>query len=201
MGFQSGVPGDYDNYQNIFNYLKLENISLSSIRAEKGWIYLNQAFGIIGSFPLLIFCISLVQYLILAKFVNLYTDNRFRFIAGLIFYFSLNMMLFQMKGLRQGLAVDLCVASMICLANNKFLWSALIAFIACFMHTSTLLFIPFIILYILIKDSFFLNRKIFGKGFSFPILVTMAYLILYFSKKALIQYIQPLLLDMDLLGW
>ena len=201
MGFQSGVPGDYDSYQENFNYLMFENADASRLRNESGWILLIQFFGNIGSFHFFIFCISLLQYLILARFINLYADKRFRFIAGLIFYFSINMMLFQMKGLRQGLAVDLCVASLICLEKRKIISSGLIVLVACTFHTSTFLFVPFLLLYALIRDRKLMNELHDKFSVIFPVFATLAYLLLYFSKEVFLDYVEPILLSLNLGGY
>lgn len=202
MGFQSGVRGDYDGYQSLFNYMSFDNVDLMSIREENGWLILNILYEKLGlSFQTLVFSISLIQYLILAKFINVYADSKFKFVTGLIFYFSINMMLFQMKGLRQGLAVDLCLASIMCLEQRKQIISVLFVLIAYTMHTSTLLFIPFLLLYVVVRNSNWINRCAERVNLRMPVFITALYLLLFLSKEMFFNYIQPILLGMNLMGY
>ena len=204
MGFQAGVSGDYDRYEATFNMIQFEG-PIVSLRSERGWIWLNNLFTGLGSFQLLVFAISFIEYLILVSFIKNYTNSRFKFIAGLIFYFSINMMLFQMKALRQGLAIELCLAALMCIDKIKSIKGVILSFLlvtcACTFHTSALIMTPFVIAYIYLKNKYILSQVKTKRNILFPIFITSLYIILFIGKSVFIDYIKPILLGLSLMEY
>lgn len=205
MGLQSNVPGDYDRYQSTFNLLSTDNINIANLRTEKGWIYLNLFFAKFGSFQLFVFTLSFIEYFILAKFIRNYTDSKYKFLAGLLFYFSINMMLFQMKGLRQALAVELCLLALMAVDKMNVVKGSIIAFILILisstMHISAWLMVPFVIGYYFLKNGKILNFNSKNSNILFPSIVTGSYIALYIFKSVFIDYIKPIMMGFDLMGY
>lgn len=112
MGFQSNVVGDFDVYQYSF-----ENFTFNSREVEKGeyfWVILNYLFQKITSFHIFITCLSAFQCFVLVKYVNRFAGkSEYCFISALLFFFTFNYMLLQMKALRQGLAIELALSALL----------------------------------------------------------------------------------------
>jgi len=218
MGFQCGVPGDYDSYKNLFLAASHEWVDMDTFADQVGWMRFSRIFVNIGGFPVFIFFISLVEYLILARTINIYCEKKYRFLAGLIFYFSMNLMLFQMKGLRQGLAIELGLLAFYFIDRMK-IHGAVVAFIisiiAISFHKSYWLFVPFLASFFVYK-SYFCSKKqkhlmsTSSQGsktkkprseFFFPMLMSSIYVGTVVLKALFITYAQPLLLAMNLGGY
>jgi 4-amino-4-deoxy-L-arabinose transferase-like glycosyltransferase len=102
-------------------------------------------------------------------------------------------MLLQMKAIRQGLAVELCIAAFIYLDDNKLLASLLLLLIA-FLFIILLLLLLLLFFYIITLKSFTgLKKKIRKNDFFYPIIWT-AFFLIVFSLRTMIldKYLKTL---------
>jgi hypothetical protein len=185
MGLQSGVEGDYYGYENAFKEAQTWG-SLNYHDTEVGWYFLIKIFSF-SSFPVFIFAISFLQYIILSKFVKRYISGSYQYIAAILFFFTFSFMLLQMKAIRQGLAVELCVAAFMYMDKKKF-WASLLLVLAAYsIHNSSLIIAPFIILYYCSKKFHWFEKKISKKDFLYPIMWTAIFLVVYSLKTTILQ--------------
>lgn len=192
MGLQGKAGFDYLAYEIEFMLLNSSS-NVDVDQTEICWIWLNKLFSF-ADFYVLVFFISLIQYLVLVKFVNKYVCGvLWKNFAFFIFYFTQSFLGFQISGLRQGLAIELLVLTFILIENKQYLMSILCTIIMYNIHHSSLLIIPFIILfYIYRKNDFAINYK-FDKNIIkiLPIL----FVVLYIIKESFIAYITPFALQ------
>ena len=194
MGFQSNVEGDYYSYFNEFSYLDLDGFISS--KEEYFWFYLVGISNKFISFPTFICLLSLFQCFCVKKFIARFADKKYLFISAILFFFTFNYMLMQMKALRQGLAVDMCMLSYVLIdnRNRKSLFTAiLLSLAAYFTHKSSV-----ICIFTVWGYCFFLNHVDLHstdkrvKAFLKPQVLVLALLLLYVSKKAFLDvYIIP----------
>lgn len=205
MGLQYSVPGDYDGYEQTFRKVATNSFDMNSIKTERGWTYLNRLFSYFGTFQLLVFAISLFEYYVLAKFIAYYTDKKFLFLSGLIFYFSMYMMIFQMKGLRQALSIEMCLLALMTIDKHSglksMLWSIVLVLLASTIHTSSYLMLPVIFCAIILKTSHWVILKADVPNIKYAGIITLSYLCLFWMKKTFIEFIRPWLLSLDLMGY
>lgn len=196
MGFQNNVDGDFYSYMEEY-----ENFSFKNSVSEKGeyfWLYLTYFFQKHVSFHVFIFLLSLFECYCVKKFIERFANERYAFISVILFFFTFNYMLMQMKALRQGLAVDLCMLSFVMIDRNRkktILLAILLSLAAYYTHKSCLICICFVWGYWLyIRYSKSNSRPKLAK----PIYFAIAILVLYFSKKAFLDtYLIPLLEMLD----
>lgn len=185
MGLQYGVEGDYYRYKNQFAEIQL-GWSDSNDFYDIGWFYLNKFFSF-TSFPFLVFIISFVQYIILAIIATNYISKPYQYISAILFFFTFSFMLLQMKAIRQGLSVELCMAVFLYLDKKK-LWSSLLIFIIAFLiHNSAIIMAPFIILFYFIHKLNWFENPIIRNIFYNPIIITTLYFVAYFFKKTILN--------------
>ena len=148
MGFQSGVEGDFYRYKIDF-----ETLGLSDSLIRKGeyfWLYLTYYFRQFSSFHVFICLMSLFECYCVKKFVERFSDESFIFISAVLFFFTMNFMCMQMKALRQGLAVDMCLLSFVMIDNKdkkSLILAVLLSLASYFTHKSSLICIVFVLLY------------------------------------------------------
>ena len=107
MGFQEGVPGDYQGYQFSFNTGGSDGTSGGSVKlTEFSFIWITTTFSKFMNFHLFVLLTSICQSIIFALLIKEYTDKRYQSFGVLIVFFTVNIMLLQMKAIRQGYAVD-----------------------------------------------------------------------------------------------
>ncbi len=202
MGFQEGVEGDFMTYKEKFDSLARSGHEEATAGAfEFGWLILRRLFSW-GPFWLFVLCISLFQSAILCKLTHKYCERKYQYLAAILFFFTFQMMLWQMKALRQGLAIELMALAFLFVDEKKSYWSPLLcAFIAFTIHNSSLIIVPFLLVYYFKK-----NNKEFGHSGRkhrwlnsrfFPVYTTVLYFFLYAIKITFLQqYITPLALLM-----
>ena len=199
MGLQCNVSGDYYSYMEDYNKLKLFNADVSQIRSEVGWFYLMKVLSQFFSFEFFVFFISTIEYLILSCFINKYVDKDFRYVAGLIFFFFMNMMLFQMKGMRQGFAIELFLASFMLVDSKKYLLALSIALLSVFIHKTSIVVIPFLLLIFLSKQFGWCKEELRTFHLFLPIIITTGYIIFILNKLLIIEYLQPIFMALSLM--
>lgn len=190
MGFQSGVEGDFMAYMQEYNGLSASQVVDSrTIEDEPVFPYLMKFFSFFSPYWLFILLMSLFECYVLERFVSRYAKGPYQFIAAILFFFAFNMMLMQMKALRQGFAIELMVAAFLLLERKKkkFPWvPLLLAVTAFFTHNSSLVAVPFLILfYFATRRDNFLTKT--GNGDLFPVIMVGIYLFVYFIKTTILN--------------
>lgn len=190
MGFQSNVDGDFYGYKYAFEHFTFEEGHIE--KKEYFWKYLNYYFQLFTSFHVFIFCIALVECLCVKAFITRFADKQYVFISVLVFFFTFNYMLMQMKALRQGLAVDLCMLSFVMIDNKdkkSLLYAILLSLAACYTHKSSLICVIFVGGYWLYLHFSKVDKKFIRIK---PIYLVIAIILLFVSKHTVIdRYIIP----------
>ncbi len=196
MGFQSGVLGDYYGYKDEF-----ENFSFDLSEMRKGeyfWVYLLYYCQQIMSWPIFLFLLSAFECYAVRKFVYRFSDKKYIFTSAILFFFAFNYMLMQMKAMRQGLAVDLCMLSFVMIDKKdikSFIYAIVFSAAAYFTHKSCAVCLLFVWAYwIYSKKTVLVQRNKVLNPFYFSV----AMIVLYFIKKAFLDsYIIPLIEMLD----
>ena len=196
MGFQSNVEGDFYSYMNEY-----DNFHFNSSFMRKGeyfWLYLTYYFRQFTSFPVFICLMSLFECYCVKKFVERFSDKSFIFISAVLFFFTMNFMCMQMKALRQGLAVDMCLLSFVMIDNKdkkSLILAVLLSLASYFTHKSSLICIGFVWFYWLYLHNQKLRNSLITLN---PLHFALAMLALYVGKKAFLDsYIIPALALLD----
>ena len=147
MGFQSGVEGDFMAYGTEFDTIgRSQTVDSRTIEDEPVFPYLMKFFTYVAPYWLFVLVLSLFQVFVLERLVSRYAKGPYQFIAAILFFFTFNMMLMQMKAMRQGLAIELMVAAFLLMERKrkkKFPWiPALLAVTAFFSHNSSFVAVP-----------------------------------------------------------
>lgn len=198
MGFQSNVEGDYMSYMEDYNQMFSGGAAESrTFEDEPIFPFLFKFFSLFSPWWLFVIFISLFQTSILIRLVEKYSPKQNQFIAAILFFFTFNMMLLQMKAMRQAFAIELMVLAIMEIdkatrmkAKSRIPWIAiLVASMAYFTHNSAALMFPFLLLFYIVKrHPEALTHS--GNSIIFPIIVTCAYLFLYVIKVTFLnQYL------------
>lgn len=112
---------------------------------EAGYLYFVKLITIFTDNPLLYQVIYVTIYLLaLTSFANQLDDNHFLF---LFLFGTLGMYTFMFTGVRQCLAISICLFSFRLIKNRKILWFAILMLIAFYFHKSSILFIAAYFIY------------------------------------------------------
>lgn len=196
MGFQSGVEGDFYQYKNDFD---TSGFSDSLIRkGEYFWLYLTSIFRQFTSFHVFVCLMSLFECYCVKKFIDRFADKEYVFISAILFFFTVNFMCMQMKALRQGLAVDMCLLSFVLIDNkNKksLILAILLSLASYYTHKSSLICIGFVWGYWLYLQ----NHKFKNASFSVnPLYFAVGIVALYIGKEAFLDsYLIPAMAFLD----
>lgn len=191
MGFQSGVEGDFMGYMQEYSGIAGSQVVDSrTIEDEPVFPYLMKFFSFFSPWWLFVILLSLFEVFVLGKFVERHTSGRYQFIAAILFFFSFNMMLMQMKAMRQGFAIELMLLSVLLLEKqkkNKVPWLALLSVVAAFFcHNSALVAAPIVFLFFFANNNpNFLTKR--GNGNLFPVIMVAIYLFVYFIKTTILN--------------
>lgn len=200
MGFQSGVEGDFMGYQDTFNYIARSGIIDSRTFDSEPLFPLMMKFFSWMPWWLFVLCLVSFQVYVLYRFVSKYTVKNYQFVAAILFFFTFNMMLMQMKALRQGFAIELMMLAFMLIDDlKKRKWLCLIpVVIAYLIHNSALIIAPFLLLYFFVnKHPQLLTKENWKKNkiSMFPLVMTGVYLFMYFVKITFLnQYLAPIVL-------
>ena len=123
------------------------------------------------------------------RFVSRFAIGPYQFMSAILFFFTFNMMLLQMKALRQGFAIELMVAAFLLMKSKKkkIPWLSLLLVVSAFFtHNSSLVVVPFFLLfYIATQREKFLTQ--WGNGNLFPIIMVGVYFFVYFIKTTILN--------------
>lgn len=147
MGFQEGVPGDYMDYKYIFNIggIKYDSFHTTLKENEFAFNWVTEIFSKFMNFHLFVLLTSIVQCLAMGLIIKNYAEKKYQYFGVLLIFFNFNIMLLQMKAIRQGYAVDLLLLSFYLLGKRKYYWSILPAVLAYGFHNSSIIAIPFFV--------------------------------------------------------
>lgn len=200
MGFQSNVKGDFYEYMEAFQFIQNSGNpeSIPHYDDEPFMTLLMQLFSWCPWW-LFVMCLSLFQTAVLSKFVNKYTDKPYRFISAILFFFTFNMMLLQMKAMRQGLAVEILILAFMLIENKKTIWISIILLaLAFFTHNSSIVMAPFLLLYWVILHKPGIIEGV-GNFTIFPMIILGVYILLYIVRNVfLVDYFSQYLLLLDI---
>ena len=191
MGFQSGVEGDFMAYGTEFDTIgRSQTVDSRTIEDEPVFPYLMKFFTYVAPYWLFVLVLSLFQVFVLERLVSRYAKGPYQFIAAILFFFTFNMMLMQMKAMRQGLAIELMVAAFLLMERKrkkKFPWiPALLAVTAFFSHNSSFVAVPFLVMFYFAtrRENAFTKM---GNGDLFPVLMEALYFFVYFIKTTILN--------------
>ncbi len=144
---------DYDNYYDMFQILKTYTISDISLFGdfftEPGWAFINIVFSFFGDpigFYILVVLLNILQNYIYYYFIKNYVSPNYRWLAVCIYVFSSTFYILNFSMMRQGLAISLILLSAILMVKNRYIFSILIWFLATLFHTSSIIFLPILLL-------------------------------------------------------
>lgn len=203
MAFQYGVPGDFDGYQDSYNFW--DDNSSTWRKGEYVWFYLTKFSRIFFDFHVFVFLLSAFEIYVIKKYIDRYTaDLKYGYICAIIFFFTFNFMLLQMKAMRQGLATELAILALLfvddSIKGKKYLFCSCLAGIAAYYsHHSSLILLAMVAGYYYYVQRLeknptqqFENESYLNWRFP-TILVVGAFIIVYLKRMFLDQYL-PLLL-------
>lgn len=198
MGFQSGVDGDFYRYKDEF-----ENFSWSSHffrKEEYTWGYLTYFFQRFTTFPIFVCILSAFKCFVIFKFVQRFAGNNYKYLCAILFFFTFNYMMMQMKAMRQGLALELCITSLLLIDNEKkkSIYLAIItSILGYYSHHSSLICITLVWGYYFYLKSKFAKRNLSLSKMT-PIIVTSLALALFILKKTVLdKYLVPIISTID----
>lgn len=113
MAFQSNVEGDYMSYMKDFGMGYSRTMD-----TEPLWVLLQMPFYLLG-WQYFIFFMVLFQVWVVYRISKMYASNHYQYLGAILFFFTFGMMLIQMKALRQGLAIEICLLPFIMKFDNK----------------------------------------------------------------------------------
>ena len=158
MGFQEGIPGDYMGYKDIYNSGSVDVGILGSTakEGEFAYIWTVETFSKFMNFHWYVLLTAIVQCLAMGLMIKSFADRKYWYFGVLLIFFTFNIMLLQMKAMRQGYAMDMLLLAYYLLGKRKYLWSLVPAVLAYGFHNSSIIAIPF---FVVLWVMMFLRRK------------------------------------------
>lgn len=208
MGFQEGVPGDYYNYYYAFEHGG-KDFGNGMFVKDTEFVFSSLAnfFSTFLNFHSFVFVTSLLQCLLFSAFIKKYANRRYQFFGVLLVFFTYNIMLLQMKAIRQGYAVDCMLLAYYLLDRRNYIWSLFAVVIAYGFHNTCILSSPFfLILFLLTLQNDKNKRNTLPNNtdvkFVRPLIMALALLLFYFFKYFVFQsYITPILQSWEALSY
>lgn len=158
MGFQEGIPGDFMEYKDIFKSGTVD-VGIMGSTAKEGefaYIWTVETFSKFMNFHWYVLITALVQCLAMGLMIKNFADRKYWYFGVLLIFFTFNIMMLQMKAMRQGYAMDMLLLAYYLLGKRKYLWSLIPAMLAYGFHNSSIIAIPF---FVVLWVMMFLRRK------------------------------------------
>lgn len=208
MGFQEGIPGDFMEYKDVYKSGSVD-VSLVGNTAKEGefaYIWAMEHISKIMNFHWFVLLTSIVQCMAMGLMIKTFADRKYWYFGVLLIFFTFNIMMIQMKAMRQGYAVDLLLLAYYFLGKRKFIWSLISAALAFGFHNSSIIAIPFFlvlwfILFLRHKDKLAtyvpvtINKQ---KGIGIALWVTGGLFAFYVLKFVVFaNYINPFLAGLN----
>jgi hypothetical protein len=139
-GLRNDVGQDWSQYQLLYERTTTFQSALEGPH-EKTFMLLIYFFrSITANFNVFAFFFFLVSLLLKYRVFRTYTSDVF---LSLIIYCFTVLMIYDLNGIRQGMAIGIVLLSIKPILERKFIPFALIITLAILMHTSAIIFIPF----------------------------------------------------------
>lgn len=207
LGFQENIPGDYMSYKYAYRFGGDTGGPFNTIKeTEYSYLWLVQTLSKYMNFHWFVLLTSVVQCLAIGLMIRKNSVKRYQYFGVLLVFFTLNILLLQMKAMRQGYAVDMMFLAYFLLGKRKYFLSLIPIVIAYGFHNSIMVAIPF---YVIIWVLMFLRRKKEKnevkivvanktKGVMTSAFVTIGLFVFYFIKFAITdRYLAPYLDTLD----
>lgn len=138
------VGADTWNYSN--SYIEYSNLNFSELKTidiEMGYLILIKILNIFSSNPQMLFIFEgLLAAISYGYFIYKNTDTVAQSYIAVLGYLAFNLFSFQLSGLRQSIAMCICLWSFEFIKSKKFVPFILIVLFASTFHASAILFIP-----------------------------------------------------------
>lgn len=199
MGFQEGIPGDYMGYKKMFD--SANTGYGSSIKdTELSFLWAFRYLPRVMNFHVFVFLSSILQCLIMGLLIKRYANKKDQYFGVLVLFFTFNIMLLQMKAMRQAYAIDALVFAYILLDKKKYFLSLLVVVVAYGFHNSSIIAIAFfLILFLLkiVKKNEHLNKVLIDKRRKslIPLIIVGVLVVVYIVRYTFFaSYIEPFLM-------
>ena len=174
--YASDYMGYYDDFITEYHFNGFWSSLSAELLKEPGWAILNHFFP---STPLGFVCltalISIFQNYVYYIFIKENVPPRHRWLAMTIYLFSTSFWLMNMSMLRQGLTITLFVLASKYIADKKVFPSIIIILIACTIHRTAFLLLPFLLLCFVP----------FNKGKLLSVILVGVFFVIYYEKDTL----------------
>lgn len=175
-GLRYEVGADWDSYFKISNSIDSENILESGVEPLFSFLCLIVKECGLNYSSFVFFAFTLATSL---KFYSIFKYST-NFFASILIYFPIQLMSYDMNGIRQGLAMAILLCSIKYLLNRSFLKFLIVCIIAIGFHSSAVVFIPF---YFVSNTRF--NRKLIH------IVLLMSIVVGFIFQSVILNYILP----------
>ena len=174
---------DLATYESHFNEMTWDSLNYLDDKssAEISWVFLNlflKPIGFRGFIFFNTFFLCWVMYYLIKRFV----PKKWWWFAVFLFLFDTNQFLLNLSMLRQSMAISVVALSIVMMVDNKRVYSVLFMLLACTIHRTAYIMIPFLLI------SMLHNMKLLRWS---VISVVIAVVALVFSAEAFM----PLLYD------
>jgi len=146
--YGTDYPTYFEIFLKVYRSYDISTLSYASdLSIEPGWAFINYIFSFFGvpfGFFLLVIVLNIIQNIIYYKLIKKYVDPRYRWFSMVIYLFSSTLYILNFSMMRQGFAVTLIILAVMCLCKKKYWISILLNLVAAMIHTSSLIFFPFL---------------------------------------------------------
>lgn len=136
---------DYMSYYNLYKTVESSSLndSLSFNYSDPGWIILNYLFRPLGGFFTLVAVLSVVQNVIVYRFIRKNVSKEWWPLSMLIYLFCTSYYLLNFSMMRQGFVVCIFLGLWPWIKEKKIIPTLIILFLCSFIHKSSIILIPF----------------------------------------------------------
>ena len=139
-GFRFEVGADWFAYNNLFVSLG-SSADLLNSREEKLFLFTFYFLRFFTSnFSIAIFILFTISFFLKLMVMNQYSPNIF---LSLVSYCSTIFLIYDLNGIRQGIALSIVLISITSIMERKFWQYLFVLIVAVFFHTSAIIFVPF----------------------------------------------------------
>lgn len=161
--FQYYVGTDYPNYYSMSISGDTTRIIYYAKKGEVLFSYLIQITQFIGEAQFIFFFSALIQMSMVFIAFHFLKAEGFKVYDMLFLYFALlNSYFSQFNGMRNYIAVDICIVSFLLIAKGKFFLPMILTLIATLFHTTAWGILPIqLIFFFWVKKKLFINRQLY----------------------------------------